>query len=440
VTLRFTPQQIVDKLVAEGRAGALASTPEWSRVRLGDIASVINGAPYKSSLFNTDGDGMPLIRIRDVGADRPSTWYSGDWEKAHLVQHGDLLVGMDGDFRAAHWRSEDALLNQRVCRLHLTGTTMDARFFFHALQPYLDAIWATTSSTTVKHLSSRSIADIPLPCPSLGEQRRIVAVLEDHLSRLDAADAYLLTASRRLSALQRAAVDDVMLREAENGHWPMMTVSDFAADMPRAMTDGPFGSSLARHHYTASGARVVRLQNIGDGFYKEVDAFVSEEHYARLAKHDVRGGDVVVASLGEQLPRAAIVPGHVSPAIVKADCIRLRTANEMHAEWVVRATQSSRSKAWAKARLHGVGRQRLGMTGIREIPVPRPPDEQSMRAALARIRRRTEQAQQLVAGIGDSQRRTAALRRALLTAAFTGRLTGRSSDMDIAEELAEVVP
>lgn len=38
----------------------------------------------------------------------------------------------------------------------------------------------------------------------------------------------------------------------------------------------------------------------------------------------------------------------------------------------------------------------------------------------------------------DWRRRSLALRRALLTAAFTGRLTGRSSDMDVAEELAEV--
>lgn len=437
MTLRYTPREIVAKLVTEGRAGALASSPEWRRVRLGDIASVVNGAPYKSSLFNVDGDGMPLIRIRDVGADNASTWYSGDWEKAHLVRHGDLLVGMDGDFRAAHWRSGDALLNQRVCRLHLTGTTMDPRFFFHALQPYLDAIWAATSSTTVKHLSSRSIADIPLPSPPLNEQRRIVAVLEDHLSRLDATDAYLAAAGQRARALQRAAVDDVMITEAERHDWPLVALSDFAADIPRAMTDGPFGSSLARQHYTNFGARVIRLQNIGDGFYKEADAFISDEHFASLAKHEVRGGDVVVASLGDQLPRAAVVPDRVGPAIVKADCIRLRANFKHHAEWVVRATQSSRSKSWAKARLHGVGRQRLGMAGIRDIPVPRPPDEASIHRGLESIGRADELAQRLAVQVSSARQRTSALRRALLTAAFTGRLTGRSSDLDIAEELAE---
>lgn len=43
----------------------------------------------------------------------------------------------------------------------------------------------------------------------------------------------------------------------------------------------------------------------------------------------------------------------------------------------------------------------------------------------------------LAAAITGGQQRLATLRRALLAAAFSGRLTGRSSDLDIAEELID---
>jgi len=148
---------------------------------------------------------MPLIRIRDVGSPSASTWYSGDWDKAHLVKRGDLVVGMDGDFRVSRWMGEDSLLNQRVCKIEVDEAKYNSRFLELALPGYLNAIHSATSSITVKHLSSRSIADIPLPLPERDEQRRIVQILDDHLSRLDAAVGYLDVAWRLGDRLVMAA-------------------------------------------------------------------------------------------------------------------------------------------------------------------------------------------------------------------------------------------
>src|SRR4051812_46437547 len=96
--------------------------------------------------------------------------------------------------------------------------------------------------------------------------------------------------------------------------WAMATVEELAtAD---GVTDGPFGSNLKTEHYTDAGPRVVRLQNIGDGVFRDERAHISEEHFARLEKHSVLAGDVLVASLGEILPRACLAPTNLGPAIV----------------------------------------------------------------------------------------------------------------------------
>lgn len=160
--------------------------------------------------------------------------------------------------------------------------------------------------------------------------------------------------------------------------WRAVTLGELAAVEPGSITDGPFGSNLTSAHYVGKGARVIRLENIGDGHFRDARSFVRVEHFERLRKHEARPGDLVVASLGDGLPRACLVPDLGGPALVKADCIRIRLRPDVNPKWALYAMQAPNAKRWAADRLRGVGRQRLGLKGIREIPVNLPPlDEQN---------------------------------------------------------------
>lgn len=159
--------------------------------------------------------------------------------------------------------------------------------------------------------------------------------------------------------------------------WSWVTLDDLQADEPAAITDGPFGSHLTSAHYRDSGPRVVRLQNIGDGVFHDARAHIASDHFAQLRRHEVKPGDLLVASLGERLPRACLAPATLGPAIVKADCIRVRLHDRVESRWVLYAMQTSAMRAYAADQLHGVGRPRLGLKVIRSLPIPLPPlDEQ----------------------------------------------------------------
>src|SRR4051812_9447832 len=119
--------------------------------------------------------------------------------------------------------------------------------------------------------------------------------------------------------------------------WRWVPVAALAADEPRAITDGPFGSNLKSAHYTDAGPRVIRLQNIGQGRFLDAEAHISPEHFETLRTHEAKAGDIVLASLGEELPRACLVPEWLGPAIVKADCPRLRSDPSLNAEYLVLA-------------------------------------------------------------------------------------------------------
>ena len=165
--------------------------------------------------------------------------------------------------------------------------------------------------------------------------------------------------------------------------WTWARLEDLVAAEPRAITDGPFGSNLKTAHYTDSGPRVIRLQNIGDGVFKHEHAHISQEHYMMLVRHSVREGDLVVASLGETLPRACLVPGWVPPAIVKADCIRVRLHPDLDSSYINFALQRPGLRHQTTTQIKGVGRPRLGLKGIRNLAVPVAPLSEQQRIVAA---------------------------------------------------------
>jgi len=211
--------------------------------------------------------------------------------------------------------------------------------------------------------------------------------------------------------------------------WAWISLEHLAASEPNAITDGPFGSNLKTEHYTGGGPRVIRLQNIGDGDFLDARAHISEDHFARLGRHHVRAGDLVVAALGETLPRACVVPDHVGPALVKADCIRVRPNPELvSAQFMALALNSPYIRKRTTATVHGVGRPRLNLGEVRSIRLPIAPEPEQRRI----VDEVEKQFTRLDAAVASLQRVNANLKRyraSVLKAACEGRLVPTEAEL-----------
>ena len=151
----------------------------WEIKPLKEFLEVQNGYAFNSKLFNNT-DGMPLIRIRDLKNGRNTkVKFVGKYDEKYVVTKGDFLIGMDGEFGCYEWIGDDALLNQRVCRLQDFKNDLIPKFLFHGINKYLKDIEDVTTYTTVKHISSKQIKGITFPIPPLDEQKRIVAKLDE---------------------------------------------------------------------------------------------------------------------------------------------------------------------------------------------------------------------------------------------------------------------
>ncbi|MBB5374489.1 restriction endonuclease subunit S [Acidocella aromatica] len=139
-----------DRLDDEGKPAG------WSIASIYEAASVIYGAPFASSQFNSTKNGIPLVRIRDLPSEKPGVWTEEVHPKGYKIQPGDILVGMDGEFRAYLWGGDEAWLNQRVC-CFVPKPGYSAAFLHNSIIAPLAFVEATENATTVIHLGKGDI-------------------------------------------------------------------------------------------------------------------------------------------------------------------------------------------------------------------------------------------------------------------------------------------
>lgn len=385
--------------------------------------------------------GAPFIRIGDLSRGTLRV----DWQNAQRVQPpgnaegrrtrahpGDVLISITADLGVIGVVPEgvpEVFINQHIA-LARPRAGLDSRY----LGWFLDSdaggqrqLRIARRGATKAGLGLDDIRGLRVPAPELPIQRRVVAAIDQHFSRLDAAVASLTRAKANVAnaraSVLKAAVEGQLGRVGANATcddaWPTATVHELAQDL----CDGPFGSNLKTEHYTEDGPRVVRLQNIGNGTFRDERAHIAPSHFERLRKHEVQAGDVIVASLGEVLPRACIAPAWLGPAIVKADCIRMRVNPTVLPGWLNIALNSPPVRRATTKRIHGVGRPRLGLSGIREISVPLP-SLAEQRALVSEVERRLSVLEATERGVDGLLAQTVTLRQAILKQAFEGRLVG----------------
>ena len=138
----------------------------WQKTSIYTIADIIYGAPFSSKQFNTDGKGIPIIRIRDLKEQKVATYTTEKHPKGYLLQAGDIVVGMDGDFVPYIWGSDEAWLNQRVC-VFKNKRLKGKAFLYFTIKPLLYAIEQTQVATTVIHIGKKDFDafEITLPDP-----------------------------------------------------------------------------------------------------------------------------------------------------------------------------------------------------------------------------------------------------------------------------------
>lgn len=340
------------------------------KVKLGELITVDSGYAFKSNLFNSNMDGIPVIRIRDVSSGEISTYYSGEYDEKYVVNNDDLLIGMDGAFNIRKWSRGRALLNQRVCRVKSKNINILLDDYLYRVLPIeLKRIEDKTSFVTVKHLSVKDINEIEINLPDIKKQQEIINVLDKAQELMD-------KRKEQIETLDELVKSKFIEMFGEKRKYKYIKIEDLVRNKSD-IVDGPFGSNLKTVDYVDHGVRVIQINNIGESSFRDKNKkYITEEKYNALLKHSVVPGDIVVAKMGEPIGRACILPDYISKAVIVADCMKIRPnleiINKKYLEFLLNTEEV---KIQFRKYSQGSTRVRLNLTMLRQIEVLYPPIE-----------------------------------------------------------------
>lgn len=136
----------------------------WEKKRLIDLVDVQYGYAFDGKLFNSSGEGMPILRIRNIPDGITSDYTTEEAQDCYIVHNGDIVVGMDGIFYINSWSGGDAYLVQRACSFRPKEECMKG-FIFQAIQEPIKFFEKTLVGATVAHLGKKHIDSIELCIP-----------------------------------------------------------------------------------------------------------------------------------------------------------------------------------------------------------------------------------------------------------------------------------
>ncbi|NLG83575.1 MAG: hypothetical protein GX493_02965 [Firmicutes bacterium] len=464
----------------------------WCSTRLGDIAFINPGLPDSTLPSDLEVSFIPMKCVSEQTGQvclSESRTYQAVAKGYSAFIDGDIIMAK---ITPCMENGKVALLSNLKNGIGFGSTEFHVirfsskevlnRFFFYFLMQESvrkDAKRHMTGTAGQLRVPASYLEDLVVPLPPLSEQHRIVAKIEELFSRWDAG-VEALRKVQDLLKLYRTSVREAAVRgrlvpvnaeiAGENCQlvestdkssernednsirqfntcsadsydlppgWKWATVAQLASHEANAITDGPFGSNLKTSHYTSSGPRVIRLQNIGDGTFIDEQAHISQEHYERLKKHAVKPGDIIIALLGERLPRSCVLPDGIGPAIVKADCVRFAPNRSIALpKFLNYALNSETVRKRIALIVHGVGRPRLNLKEVKSILLPLPPLAEQARI-IAEVDRLFSVVDLLNTVIEQTLKNANALRNSILRLAFTGQLVPQDPTDEPASKLLE---
>jgi len=411
---------------------------DWPKVRLGELGAWYGGGTPSKNRPDFWAEGtFPWLSPKDMGPETLSgtrdqiTQAAVDGSAARLISANSVAVVVRSGILERKLPVAVVpfvtTINQDM-RALLPGPGVSPGWVAWALRAHEQQLLDTCRKrgTTVASLEGRRLMDFSIPLPDLPMQRRIVDILEDHLSRLDAAEAGLAAAGKRLGTMWMST----LAHHTSSGRG--LRLSDCLA----YSIGGVWGEPAGAGEVDVRVLRVTELDRRGELDPKTAAARSVKR--SQLASRSLRVGDLLLEKSG----------GGPTTPVGRVGLVRLPTEPSVCSNFMqlMRPDPAVVLPEYLHAALmafYVTGKTeslQKASTNIRNLRMPdylattvRVPDLADQRARVAELARAREFSDGLARSVDRGRRRLAQLRRGLLEAAFTGRLVSHRSDVGIIE-------
>jgi type I restriction enzyme S subunit len=219
------------------------------------------------------------------------------------------------------------------------------------------------------NLSTEQIKNFKIPIPPISEQQEIVAMIDDAFESIERAKS---NAEQNLKNAKEL-FDSYLQNIFEKGNWAETTLEKLS-NKKDSVVSGPFGSNLKVSDYKEKGVPILRLQNIGKGFFiNKSIKFITKEKAEELKYHSFKSGDIVLAKLGIPIGKTCIIPESFEDGIITADVVRIRPdKNIVNYKFLEYFLNTNISVAQLTGNISGATRPRVNLSDVRNIKLALP--------------------------------------------------------------------
>ncbi|MBT2532911.1 restriction endonuclease subunit S [Arthrobacter sp. ISL-48] len=285
-------------------------------------------------------------------------------------------------------------------------------------QRLIDAM-KTGISDSGLNLTQDKFLKLPIPAPSLDEQRRLVNVLEETLSLVASAEQSLSSALLRTRAWKAASADSMIWKKG----WPQSQIGDL---LRQSMRNGRSDRAVRDGE---PGTRTLTLTAITKNDFTDQNTKITTTSEAAARSLWLAPGDILVqrSNTPELVGTSALYTGERNWAIFPDLLIRLRADEQViDSRFMAAALKTERAHRELRGRAKGLSGSmpKIDQSDLAQTQIPVPPRKEQA-AVVAELESIERDAQAMMRGLETQRRRAKMMRASILETAFAGRMNMR---------------
>lgn len=450
----------------------------WCWAPLGEIAEVKLGKMLSPKAQDQDLIRLPYLRNQNIRwgvidySDIKTMGFKPSELERYSLKPGDLLVCEGGEPGrcAVYLKESGGLMYQKALhRIRPYGGLVLPKYLQSCLWNYVanNLVLPRPSETTIQHLPLERMVDLPIPVAPYEEQERIVAEIEKHLTRLDAATDLLRRVQANLkryrAAVLKAACEGRLvppgaeLARVERGGYKVAdAILDYGSQLEaKALLQLPPGwiwvqlgqlltslrNGLSVRPDAESGVPILRISSVRPLRLDFGDVRYLPPNTSRLSEFVIEEGDLLFTRYNgsPDLVGVCAEARGVTTEIVFPDKIIRGSVDQnlCYSSFIEIAVNAGLSREFLARRIRTTAGQ-AGISGgdLRSLPVPLPPLAEQLRI-VAEVQRQLSFVTEVSALVSKSLLRAGCLGQVILKHAFEGRLASQFPGDEPASALLE---
>lgn len=396
----------------------------WKIKTLNDVCVVERGSsprPIKN-FFTDDPDGVNWIKISDTEQDGRYVYSTAQKithegaKQSRFVKEGDFILTNSMSFGRPYIMKTSGYIHDGWFVLRLNNS-LDADYFYHLLSSPLvqDQFKHLASGSIVKNISGDLVKKTKLPIPSISEQHRIVAILDEAFDGIATAKANAEKNLKKAHALFESHLQAVFSQRVEC--WVANNKS--LSELCELIVDCEHKTAPTQDE----GIPSIRTPNIGkgklllDGVYR-----VSDETYKEWTRRaEPQSGDLILA---REAPAGniAVIPENLKVCLGQRTVLIRPDYSVFKSEFLALFLLQPGMQQKLLAHSRGATVQHVNMKDIRALHIESIPPISKQMEIVSVVSNMTEESERLAAIYQQKLAALDELKKSLLHQAFSGQL------------------